>query len=255
MASEQHRSTARILDILESLLSQEEGLTLTELSAKLQAPKSSLFPILHTMEERRYLRLDKGSGRYYLGASIYVLGNAFDMDHRMDAIVQVMKQAVEECQETCQLGVLDHQNVLYIAKEDSNQAIRMISKVGNRLPANSTAIGKALLSGLTDQELDTLYADGLPRLTEHTITDADILKQQLKAIREGLVASEQEESTTQLTCFALPVRRRGVVIAAISIAVPLFRCSQEKRVLVEHCLREAQLEIESYTEKPNFTLL
>lgn len=56
MTQGQHRATARVLDILESLSGSEEGLTLTELSQALDAPKSSLFPIVHTLEERRYFR-------------------------------------------------------------------------------------------------------------------------------------------------------------------------------------------------------
>lgn len=52
MTQGQHRATARVLDILESLSGSEEGLTLTELSQALDAPKSSLFPIVHTLEER-----------------------------------------------------------------------------------------------------------------------------------------------------------------------------------------------------------
>ena len=67
MTQGQHRATARVLDILESLSGSEEGLTLTELSQALDAPKSSLFPIVHTLEERRYLRQDDGTGRYTMG--------------------------------------------------------------------------------------------------------------------------------------------------------------------------------------------
>lgn len=255
MAVEQHRSTARILDILECLLSQQEGMTLTELAMGLDAPKSSLFPIVHTMEERRYLRQDKMSGRYFLGASVYVLGSAFDLEHRMEEIVHVMKWVVDTCGETCQLGVQDHKNVLYIAKEDSTQAIRMISKVGNRLPANSTALGKALLSGLEDEKISELFRDGLPRMTSNTIVDLDELLDQINEIRQGKIAYEREESTAQLACWALPLRRKNSVIAAISVSVPLFRCEDGKQELVESCLRKAQSEIEAFTEKPDFTLL
>lgn len=60
MTQGQHRPQPGILDILESLSGSEEGLTLTELSQALDAPKSSLFPIVHTLEERRYLRQDDG---------------------------------------------------------------------------------------------------------------------------------------------------------------------------------------------------
>jgi len=67
---QEHRSTARVLDILEYLaLSKDGGSTLTELSVALDAPKSSLFPILHTLLSRKYIWLDRRTNRYYIGIS------------------------------------------------------------------------------------------------------------------------------------------------------------------------------------------
>lgn len=89
-------------------------------------------------------------------------------------------------------------------------------------------VGKALLSGLTNEEVRALYAGGLPRLTEQTITDVETLLAQLEAVRRGELAMEREESTDQLACWAAPLRRKGTVFAALSISVPLFRCREEK---------------------------
>lgn len=147
MAQEQHRTTARILDIFEQVSISEEGLTLTALAQRLSAPKSSLFPIVHTMEERRYLIQDYGTGRYQIGPGALILGASFSARKGMEPVFDVMRQVVAVCQETCQFGILDRGEVFYVAKEDSPQAIRMISRVGTRLPANATALGKALLSG------------------------------------------------------------------------------------------------------------
>ena len=61
MGQEQHRATARVLDIVESLSEVQEGLTLTELAVALKAPKSSLFPIVHTLEQRKYIMCGAGS--------------------------------------------------------------------------------------------------------------------------------------------------------------------------------------------------
>ena len=105
MTQGQHRATARVLDILESLSGSEEGLTLTELSQALDAPKSSLFPIVHTLEERRYLRQDDGTGRYTMGPRALVLGAAFSADRGLAPITQVMKEVASKCQETCQMGI------------------------------------------------------------------------------------------------------------------------------------------------------
>ncbi len=162
MPQEPHRATARCLDILEYLAAAGAGCTLTELSEALGAPKSSLFPILHTLAARKYVHLE--DGKYTVGIGAFTLGATYSAGRdALELILTVMAQVVEECQETCQLAVRDQGNVLYIGKVDSPQAIRMISHVGTRLPANATALGKALLSGLTDQEVAALYSGGLPR--------------------------------------------------------------------------------------------
>ena len=251
---QQHRATARVLDILERLAASQDGLTLTELSLAMDAPKSSLFPIVHTLEERRYLRQETDTGRYTIGPGALALGASAAADQGLRPIVQVMKRVVAQCQETCQLGILDQSSVLYVEKEDSPQAIRMISQVGNRLPANATAIGKALLSGLSDQQVRALYAGGLPRLTEQTVTDLEALLAQLRAVREGAIATEREESTPQLACWAVPLRQRQRVFSALSVSVPLFRCQPEKVDLVRRCLTEAQREIEEMAKVRDFTL-
>ena len=128
------------------------------------------------------------------------------------------------------------------------------SVVLKNLPANATAVGKALLSGLTNEEVRALYAGGLPRLTEQTITDVETLLAQLEAVRRGELAMEREESTDQQACWAAPLRRKGTVFAALSISVPLFRCREEKIELVRRSLLTAQAEIEKLAETRNFGL-
>jgi len=253
---QEHRSTARVLDILEYLAaSKGGGNTLTELSLALDAPKSSLFPILRTLLNRKYIQLDRQSNRYYIGISSYVLGASFTGNQSaMDFILNVMESVVKNCEETCQLGVLDRGKVLYIRKVDSPQPIRMISHVGNRVPANGTAIGKALLSGLSNEEVRKLYADGLPRLTDHTIVDLDTLLDQLETVRKNGIAWEREESTDQVCCWAIPLYRGGQIFASLSVSVPLFRCSDQKESLVLNSLFKAKQEIELIADTQSFAL-
>lgn len=256
MQQEQHRATARVLEILEYLAAAtENGYTLTEVASALNVPKSSLFPIIHTLEEQKYIRLDKRSGQYSIGIGTWLLSMRFSQEQGLQLISQIMQSVVETCQETCQLGILDQENVLYIEKADSPQTIRMISRVGKRLPANSTAIGKALLCGLDDDAVRALYPDGLPQLTEHTVVEMAKLLEQLESVRQAGVATEEEESTPQLRCWAVPLRRRNEVFAALSVSVPLFRCTPEKEEQVRGCLLDAQREIERLAEARNFSLL
>ena len=84
MPQEQHRATSRILDLLELLSGADgAGYTLTELSQALHIPKSSLFSIIHTLEERRYVHCDKHSGQYSIGVSAYVLGASFPAEQSL----------------------------------------------------------------------------------------------------------------------------------------------------------------------------
>ena len=152
------------------------------------------------------------------------------------------------------MAILDGENVLYIGKADSDQAIRMISRLGSRLPANATALGKALLSGLEDDEVRQRFSQGLPRLTDHTITDLEPLLAQLKQVRENGIAWEEEESTPHLCCVAVPLRQRGSVFAALSVSMPLFRATPEKREGVSNCLREVASEINTLAEERGISL-
>ena len=255
MSQEQHRPTLRVLGVLERLAASEEGESLTQICQALDVPKSSLFPVIHTLQQRRYLHQDEATGRYVIGPSAYALGASLSTGRGMAPVVQIMEALVERCQETCQLAILDQGEVYYIEKVECNQTIRTITHVGDRRPANATALGKALLSGLTDEEVRALYPAGLPRLTDQTVTDFDRLFHQLEAIRQGEFALEEGESTAELTCSALPLRRRdGQVFAAISVATPLFRLSADKQALIRDCLSGAREAIELLAERRDFIL-
>lgn len=153
------------------------------------------------------------------------------------------------------MGILDQDRVLYVAREDSPQPIRLISWVGTRLPANATAVGKALLSGLTNEEVRALYARGpapADRADHHGCGNP-----------AGPVGGGPARGTGYgaggIHGPAGPgwprrLRRKGTVFAALSISVPLFRCREEKIELVRRSLLTAQAEIEKLAETRNFGL-
>lgn len=154
-------------------------------------------------------------------------------------IVDIMHTVVEGCGETCHLGVLSKGDVLYLAKVNSPQAIRMFSMTGRRLPAYSTAIGKALLRDLEPEQLRELYPDGLKALLPNTVTDFDALYGQLLEIRKQGFAYEQEESNENIRCIAVPLCTGGRVTAAMSVAIPTFRYTEKLRHKTEQLLKEA----------------
>lgn len=238
-----HKPTERVLNILNLLSANADGLTLTEISKAILVPKSTLYPILQTMIDMNYIQLGKDSFRYKLGVSTFCIGSAYSQDEYMLEFTRaIMKNVVAEIKEICQMGVLEGNNVLYVLKEEPEVGldIRIISRVGKRLPAYCTALGKALLSNYDIDEVKKLYPKGLIPYTDNTITDFDILNNQLLTIRKEHIAKEYEEVTNGLCCYAVPLESNGNVIAALSVSVPTFRATTEKLNLITDLLLNAR---------------
>ena len=241
-----HKPTLRVLSVLE--LVANSGLTpytLSELSARLDIPPSTLLPIVHTLRDRQYLSFDERNQSYSLGLRIFELGSMIQATDYYSSIVELMRNVVDGCGETCHFGILSGGDVLYLAKVNSPRAIRMFSMMGRRLPAYSTGIGKALLRDFEKEELQALYPKGLTPLMPHTVTDFDELYRQVLQIRAEGFAYENEESNENIRCIAVPLCVNGRVRAAMSVAVPVFRYSEELRKTVERLLKETAPLIEN----------
>lgn len=247
MPSSEHRPTERVLDILELLSTTPHGMTLTELSKALEAPKSSIMPLVHTMTARKFIYMQADTSRYFIGIAAYSVGASYT--NNMDAlqfIQQEMKHIVAQSNETCQLGIQDRSNLLYIAKEDSAEPLRLVSYVGKQLPLYCTAIGRAILAEISEEEIRNLYPNGMTAFTEHTITDWNELFRELQDTRKRGYSLEHEESTPLVNCVGIALHNGGKVIAALSVSIPVFRFSEEKLQNIIGLLKEAQKTLEGY---------
>lgn len=246
-----HQPTLRVLQVLQSIASEGSGKRLTELSHELDIPKSTLLPILQTLCEAQFLTKDE-SGRYDAGTALFSLGAEFSGKFPLLPHVRQMLEAlVRELGETCYFGVLDEGQVLYLEKADSPQPLRMLTAVGHRLPAYATGLGKALLMDHTASQLAALYPEPLKALTERTITDLSRLDEQLEKARLEGYTWESEESTPHVRCFAVPVRKHGRIVAAISMTIPLFRYEESQKERILDALTETSRHIQLTIEQTN----
>jgi DNA-binding IclR family transcriptional regulator len=153
-----------------------------------------------------------------------------------------LQRARDELRETVQLAVLDGIENVYLAKEDSDQRLVLQSRVGARLPAYATGLGKVLLSGLDDDEvLARLSRMELRAFTAKTIIDPVRLLTVLHKVRENGYSMDYGEYTEGVICVAVPVRdHHSRVMAAISVSVPEIRANLEfQQKAVEVLGREA----------------
>jgi DNA-binding IclR family transcriptional regulator len=233
-----HNPTMRVVDVLEVVASHNGELSLREISRATSILPGTLMPILRTLSATQFLQMDEQTKRYSIGLRTFLTGAPFVKSSDSYAgIKSILTDMTGQTGETTHFCTLHNGNVLYVSKVDSSQPIRMYSDIGKQLPAYGTAVGKALISEKSLDELRALYPDGLKPLTEHTIVDLDELYVQLLKVRKTGFAYECEESNTGIRCIATPIRMQGKIVAAISLVVPIYRYTEEKRQRYESILK------------------
>lgn len=252
LENKEHNPTIRVLKILEVLASNPKGLNLTEISENIESPKSTIFPIVQTMVKRKFLFFNENTYNYTIGINLFCIGSAYTSNmNAVDFIKSEMRYIVDNTNEICQMGILDRGEVLYVAKIDCNNPIHILSHVGKRLPAYCTALGKAMICNKTLDELKNLYPDGLTKYTKNTITDINILFEELKNTRKTMIASENEEINKDIGCIAVPLSKDNNIISAISVSIPSFRMTEEKNNIIKNILLESKFRIEKFFKENN----
>jgi len=215
------QSIVRATKLLELLATENREMSLTEIAKILSWPKTTAFGVIATLRDSQYIDQSHASGHYRLGVKLFELGNtvARSWDIRVVAL-PAMKKLKRRLGETVQLATESGGRVLYIEKLDSTQKLRIVSEIGARLPMHCTGLGKVLLAYKTPPELDRIITKhGLAKMTEHTITDFEKLKNELLAIRNQGFAIDDREIMDSLRCIAAPIYSSdGNVAYAISVA-------------------------------------
>ncbi|GII22643.1 IclR family transcriptional regulator [Planosporangium mesophilum] len=235
------KSADRTLDVLEALAGGP--CTLSELSRRLNVPKSSLHGLLRTLTTRGWLQTAGGDTRFRLGLRAVRVATAFvDSDEVVARAAPVLDRLAGQTGETVQQGRLDGDDVIYLAKRDSPHPVRLISTIGSRLPAHATALGKALLAARDDETVRALLRFPLAGLTAQTHTEWASLAADLAVVRRRGYAIDDCEATDGLRCFAVTIPG-GETTDAVSISVPTFRLSESRETELVAALLDAQAEL------------
>lgn len=216
-----------ILDILAQ--KADRGITLSDLSALIEMPKSSTHRYLCTLLDLG-LAERKESDRYVLGAKVIEIAGAFlaKSDIRNESQL-VMNELAQKTGETIHLAIPSGKEVVYIAKIESLYALGMSSHLGTRLPMYCTSLGKAILAFSHPELVEAVLADDLKARTPHTKTSPSDLRAELVNIRLLGFAVDDEENEPGIRCIGAPVLDySGKAIAALSISGPCERITFER---------------------------
>jgi len=221
------KSAERAFDLLEFVAANSARATFKGIGDSLNIPKSSLHGLLDVLVGRGYLRLDEQTRTYSLGIRTLELGHAYRGQHSVTKAAQpILEAIVAAVNETTHLAELSGTQNVYLAKVDSQHALRMQSDVGTRRPAHSTGVGKALLSQLDDAEIVRRFGNGqLPTYTPTTIGTVERLNNELAETRARGFAFDNEEGTPGIFCLAVPVHGIEGAVLALSVAIPTTRAN------------------------------
>ncbi|MFB4319563.1 IclR family transcriptional regulator [Actinomadura sp. 21ATH] len=243
------KSAARTLELLELLASrQNRPARLRELTEALGVPRSSLYALLRTLTKHGWVRTDASGTMYGIGIRALLVGTSYlDTDPHLRIVKPVLDGLGEKLDETFHFGRLDGFDVVYLATRESGQYLRPYSRVGRRLPAYCTALGKALLAERTGADLDRHVPAELAASTPHTITGRDALDADLERTRERGHAVDVEENSLGLHCFGFALRYAAEGHPprdAISCSVPVARLTPDREREIVEAMREARAQIE-----------
>lgn len=219
------QSIGRAFQILEAMAATGGVASLSDLARESQLPLSSIHRQLRTLVELGYVR-QESSRRYALGPRLMRLGEA------ASKVIGIwskphLAHLADELAESANLAMLDGDEIVYVGQAQSTRSVRMFTEVGRRVLPHSTAVGKAIMSEMGEDEVRAILArTGMPRSTGTTITDPDAFVAELAEIREKHYAVDEGENEEGVRCFAAVVPTDASRMA-VSVSGPAGRMSEQ----------------------------
>lgn len=238
------QTVVNAMRLLEAFRDEEE-LGVTEISRRLALHKNNVFRLLATLEQQGYIEQCTRNERYRLGVRSLELGQSFSRSRTLLRCARgVLEDLAAGSRESAHLAVLRDFEVVHLKGEQTPRPIMSGLRVGRRLPAHCTALGKILLACAPE---DTRLrfgreasAAGLGARTPATIVDLDKLMDHLRGVAVQGFALDLAECEDGLCCAAAPVLDMdGELVAALSVSGPSYRLD-EGRLLSDLAPRVVQ---------------
>jgi IclR family acetate operon transcriptional repressor len=219
------QSIERAFGLLEMMADSGGMMGLSQLATASGLPLPTIHRLVRTLVDLGYLRQEP-SRQYVLGPRLIRLGES--SSHMLSTWARPHLAAlVDELGESANLAMLDGDQIVYVAQVPSRHSMRMFTEVGRRVLPHCTAVGKAILAGLPeDQVRDLLHRTGMPQHTENTITDPDQFARQLTLAAENGYAMDEGEQEIGVRCVAVSVPNVPTRLA-LSVSGPAERMSQQ----------------------------
>jgi DNA-binding IclR family transcriptional regulator len=217
-----------------------DGLALSQLARQLKLNKASLHRTLSALRYRGFVEQDQ-NGNYRLGASILALADPYLREENLRRIFHpALTELCQKIDETCHLGVMVGEQIMYIDKVEPQRATRIWSDIGWRNPAVCTALGRAILCQkfVDFESFSVRFPTPIVKRSVHTRDSLRAVWQELIAARKRGFAREEQENEPGITCVAVALQRGTDVVGAISVTAPSYRMDNKRAISIIRTLRE-----------------
>jgi len=230
---ERSSAVQRTFALLEMIVSQTRPMSLAQMADRLDLPKPTVHRLASRLETEGLLAREPSGKQFTIGPRLNTLAiDTLTASAQRAPRHAVLQALAEETGETCNLGILDGNQVVYLDRVETHWPLRLQLSVGSHVPLHCSAMGKLFLSQMTKRAREKIYAAGpLQRFTEQTLTDPEALEGELQQIRAEGVAVNDQEYMIGLVGLAVPVpdpEREGRFAAALAIHAPQPRLDAEK---------------------------
>jgi len=210
--------------ILELLARSKEPMGISDISGALDLNKSTVFNIVYTLMDLNVLE-NHPVGKFVCGTRFYILGNlAGKRSELIQSAHTYLEMINEKTKLSAFLGIRSDRQSILIDKVDSAYGIKLSSEIGLRMPVLAGPGIKAMLSQLTDEEIDEILArTELKPYTPNSIVDKAVYKKEIQQVRNTGIAYDKEEYIEGMVSFAVPIRVRAKNLQAAIWAVGLTR--------------------------------
>jgi DNA-binding IclR family transcriptional regulator len=208
----------RVVAVLGAFKGEENAVSPAELARRVGLPKSTVHRIVASLVEEGLL--ERHAAQVRLGVRLFEIGQRVPRQRVLrDAARPYMHDLREATRQTVHLAILEGSQVVYIDILASPGAPPLPSRVGGRLPAHVTGVGKAMLAFSPLEAVRAVLDGDLPRVSERSTVAPGLLAKELAGVRQSGVAYDHEESGAGIVCAASPVLGvGGEVLGALSIS-------------------------------------
>ncbi len=224
MSKETVQTVERALSVLRAFSRERPDMSVAEMTRRLDLPRTIVIRLLNTLEEAGYVERVADTFHYRIGLAALELGALYLADNPLIAkAADVLDDLARQTGYTAYLGALDHGDAVILALREGQHPVRFVWSIGDRLPATTTAFGKAMLMRMDAQQVDELLGDNsddqLTGLTDRSIkTRMELIRQLDRAKEQGWIAAQDESYPGVSAVGAAIVNADGSPVAGVSIS-------------------------------------